>query len=57
VGAERVDERRGIGAEAGRGKARLEQRLTVVQRAELERQRARIDAGDARAQPSSFATA
>jgi hypothetical protein len=36
--------------------AGLEDRVAVVECADLERDRSRIDAGDARAQPSSFAT-
>jgi hypothetical protein len=62
VGAERVDERRRVVAELGGPEARLEQRRAGVEDADLEGDRAGVDAGDAgtairpRAQPScSFA--
>ena len=61
VGAERVDQRRGVGAELRGAEALLQQRQSAVERAELEGDGAGIDAGDARtatplaAQVSPFA--
>jgi len=63
VGDERVDQWRRIGTEFRGAKARLEQRLSGVEDAQIERDRPRIDPCDARAQlrlqaqPSSFAIA
>jgi hypothetical protein len=57
VGEQRVDERRGVRAERRRVEALLRQRLPAGQRAQLERDGAGIDAGDAGAvQTSSLAT-
>ena len=58
VGAERVDQRRRVGAELRGGEALLQQRQPAVERADLEGDGAGIDAGDARARgqaSSSFA--
>jgi hypothetical protein len=49
VGTERVDERRRVGTEVRGREALLEERQSPVQRAQLEGERAGIDAGDARA--------
>jgi hypothetical protein len=48
VGTERVDERRRVGAELRGWEAPLQERQPPVQRAQLEGERAGIDAGDAR---------
>jgi hypothetical protein len=55
VGAQRVDQRRGSGAERRRGKLVLQQRPAAVEGADLEGDRPGIDAGDAR--PVSRASA
>jgi hypothetical protein len=49
VGTERVDERRRVGTERRGREGLLVQRQAPVQRAQLEGERAGIDAGDARA--------
>jgi hypothetical protein len=48
VRAQRVDQRRRVGAERGGGEAVLEQRQPAAQGADLEGDRAGIDPGDAR---------
>ena len=48
VGAERVDQRRRVGAELRGREALLQQRQPAVERADLEGDGAGIDAGDAR---------
>ena len=56
--AQRVDQRRGVGAELRGREALLQQRQPAVERADLEGDGAGIDAGDARARrqvSSSFA--
>ena len=56
VGEQRVDEGGRVGAEPGGGEAGLEQRPPAVERADAERDRPGINAGDARAgQPESSA--
>ena len=45
---ERVDQQRRIGADVGGAEAALEHDLAAVERADVERDRARVDAGDAR---------
>ena len=57
VGHERVHQRRGVGAHVGGGEAALEDDLAAVERADVERDRPRVDARDARAaaQTSSLA--
>jgi hypothetical protein len=58
VGEQGLDERRGIGAERRGVEALLRQRLPAGQRAQLERDGAGVDAGDAgAAQTISLATA
>ena len=63
VGDERVDQRRRVGTKFRGGEARLQQRLSAVEGAEIEGDRPGIDPCDARAllrlqvQPSSFAMA
>ena len=56
---ERLDQRRRIGAHVDGAEAALEHDLAAVERAHVERERARVDAGDARtaAQTSSLAIA
>ena len=58
VGHERLHQRRGIGAHLGGAEAALEDDLAAVERADVERHRARVDARDTRAaaQTSSLAT-
>ena len=56
VVGERRDQRRRIGAHVVGAEAALEDDVAVVERAHVERDRARVDAGDA-AQTSSLATA
>ena len=53
---ERVDQQRGIGAHVGGAEAALEHDLAPVEPADVERERARVDARDARTQTSPFAT-
>jgi hypothetical protein len=48
VGEERVDQRRGVGAEVSGAEALLEERQPAVEGADLEGDRPGIDAGDAR---------
>jgi hypothetical protein len=58
VADERLDQRRGVVAQVGGAEAALEDDLAAVERAEVEGDRARVDAGDTRAaQTSSLATA
>ena len=56
---ERLDQRRGIGAHVGGAEAALEDDLAAVERADVERDRPRVDARDPRAawaHTSSLAT-
>ena len=53
---ERVDQQRRIGAHVGGAEAALEHDLAAVEHADVERDRARVDARDARTQTSSLAT-
>jgi hypothetical protein len=49
VGAEQIDQRRGVGTELRGEEALLQQRQPAVESADLERDGAGVDAGDARA--------